>query len=70
MAGIPPEHAPRTNLTSRRNAADFRERMSGTGVIANQIGAMVAVFASGYGLDGGLLAYDCSRFHAPAGLGI
>jgi len=51
--------------SGKLNDTEFGRRMSGTGELANQIGKMFDVFARKYGLDGGLPAYDCARFHAP-----
>ncbi len=44
--------------------------MTGTGEMAEQIGAMFRLFARRHGLDGKLPPYDCSRFRPPrAGTG-
>jgi DNA repair photolyase len=48
------------------NDARFGARMTGTGLIANQIRQLFSLFARRLGLDGGLPPYDCSRFHPPA----
>jgi hypothetical protein len=47
------------------NASRFGERMTGTGLIADQIRQVFHVFARRFGLDGGLPPYDSSRFHPP-----
>ena len=47
------------------NESRFGERMTGSGLIADQIHQMFALFARRLGLDGGLPPYDCSRFHPP-----
>jgi DNA repair photolyase len=49
----------------RLNSARFGDRMSGTGVMAGQIGSLFKVFARKCGLDGGLPPLDCSRFRRP-----
>jgi len=48
------------------NVSRFGERMSGTGLVANQIRRVFDVFARRLGLDGGLPPYDCSSFTPPA----
>ena len=50
----------------RLNESRFGERMTGTGLIANQIRQMFCLFSRRLGLDGGLPPYDCSLFHPPA----
>jgi DNA repair photolyase len=47
------------------NNAQFGERMRGKGEIARQIGALFRMFARRHGLDGGLPAFDCTRFRPP-----
>jgi DNA repair photolyase len=47
------------------NDAEFGKRMSGSGVMARQIGAVFKLFARKHGLDGGLPPYDCTRFRVP-----
>jgi DNA repair photolyase len=47
------------------NCAEFGERMSGSGPMAEQIARLFLVFARKYGLDGGLPPYDCTRFRRP-----
>jgi DNA repair photolyase len=47
------------------NDANFGTRMTGTGEVARQINALFRLFARRHGLDGGLPAYDCSRFRPP-----
>ncbi len=47
------------------NDSEFGSRMSGAGEIARQISDMFRIFAKKYGLDGGLPAYDCTRFRPP-----
>ena len=47
------------------NDPAFGTRMSGTGEMARQIGDLFHVFAKKHGLDGGLPAYDCTRFRPP-----
>lgn len=47
------------------NDPEFGRRMSGSGVMAEQIRKMFKVFARRQGLDGGLPPYDCSRFRPP-----
>jgi len=47
------------------NDSEFGARMSGAGEIARQISGLFRIFAKKYGLDGGLPAYDCTRFHPP-----
>jgi DNA repair photolyase len=47
------------------NDPAFGSRMVGTGVMADQIGAVFRVFARRHGLDGGLPPYVCSRFRPP-----
>jgi DNA repair photolyase len=49
----------------RLNVSQFGERMTGTGLIANQIRQMFGLFSRRLGLDGSLPPYDCSRFHPP-----
>ena len=49
----------------RLNDSRFGERMTGTGLVANQIRQMFGVFSRRLELDGGLPPYDCSRFHPP-----
>ncbi len=54
----------------RLNDASFGTRMTSTGEMAEQIGAMFRLFARRHGLDGKLPPYDCSRFRPPrAGTG-
>ena len=55
----------RTVRGGKLNESDFGARMSGAGEIARQISDMFRVFARKYGLDGGLPAYDCTRFRPP-----
>jgi DNA repair photolyase len=47
------------------NDSEFGTRMCGTGEIAQQIGEMFRLFAKRHCLDGGLPAYDCTRFRPP-----
>ena len=47
------------------NDPDFGTRMTGTGEMAAQIGALFRLFARRHGLDGGLPPYDCTRFRPP-----
>jgi len=47
------------------NESRFGERMTGSGLFAEQIHQMFAIFSRRLGLDGGLPPYDCSRFHPP-----
>ncbi len=47
------------------NDAEFGKRMTGTGEVARQIHGLFELFARRYRLDGGLPAYDCSRFRPP-----
>jgi DNA repair photolyase len=47
------------------NDPDFGTRMSGLGEMAQQIGDLFRLFARKCGLDGGLPAYDCTRFRPP-----
>ncbi len=49
----------------RLNDAEFGTRMTGTGVIAEQIRQLFRLFAKKYGLDQRLPPYDCSRFRPP-----
>jgi len=47
------------------NVSDFGTRMSGTGEMAGQIAALFRLFARKHGLDGGLPAFNTSRFRPP-----
>jgi DNA repair photolyase len=47
------------------NDPNFGTRMTGTGEVARQIRELFRLFARRHGLDGGLPAYDCSRFRPP-----
>lgn len=47
------------------NVSDFGTRMSGTGEMAGQIAGLFRLFARKHGLDGGLPAFDASRFRPP-----
>jgi DNA repair photolyase len=47
------------------NDSEYGARMSGAGEIARQISDLFRIFAKKYGLDGGLPAYDCTRFRPP-----
>lgn len=47
------------------NDPEFGSRMSGGGEIAKQISGLFRLFAKKYELDGGLPAYDCTRFRPP-----
>jgi DNA repair photolyase len=47
------------------NDSDFGSRMSGGGEIARQISDLFRIFAKKHELDGGLPAYDCTRFRPP-----
>ncbi len=47
------------------NDSTFGTRMSGTGLLAQQIKNMFRLFAKRFGLDGDLPVYDCSRFRPP-----
>jgi DNA repair photolyase len=47
------------------NNAEFGDRMVGSGAMAQQIGNLFRLFAAKHGLDGGLPAYDCTKFRRP-----
>jgi DNA repair photolyase len=49
----------------RLNSSRFGERMSGRGVLAEQIAGLFRVFTRKYGLDGGLPPLDTTRFRVP-----
>jgi DNA repair photolyase len=49
----------------RLNDPNFGTRMTGTGELARQIGALFRLFARRHGLDGGLPPYDCTAFRRP-----
>ncbi len=49
----------------RLNDAEFGTRMTGTGIMAEQIRQLFRLFAKKYGLDQRLPPYDCSRFRPP-----
>ncbi len=55
----------RTVRGGKLNDSEFGARMSGAGEIARQIGGLFRIFAKKQGLDGGLPAYDCTRFRPP-----
>ena len=44
------------------NCAEFGDRMSGSGEMADQIARLFKIFATKHGLDGDLPPHDCSRF--------
>jgi DNA repair photolyase len=50
----------------RLNDTKFGTRMTGTGVMAEQIRQMFRLFAKKYGLDRPLPPHDCSRFRPPS----
>jgi len=60
----------RSTHGGRLSSSGFGERMSGSGVLAEQIGQLFRTFARTHGLDGNLPPYDCDQFRAlPSGKG-
>lgn len=55
----------RSSRDGQLNCSAWGTRMTGTGVIAEQIGRMFRVFVARHGLDGGLPPYDCTHFRPP-----
>ncbi len=58
------ENAIRSVRSGNLNTPDFGKRMSGTGLLAEQVGKVFRTFAKKHGLDGKLPAYDCTQFRA------
>jgi len=47
------------------NSSEFGQRMSGTGLLAEQVGQLFHTFARRHGLDADLPPYDCDQFRPP-----
>jgi len=54
----------RSTHGGKLSSSEFGERMSGSGVVADQIGQLFRTFARTHGLDGQLPPYDCDQFRA------
>jgi DNA repair photolyase len=59
------ESAIRQTRAGKLNDTQFGRRMSGTGVLADQIHQTFQTFKRRYGLDGHLTPFDCSNFRPP-----
>lgn len=59
------ENLIRSTHEGRLNSPEFCLRMSGSGLMAEQIGQLFDTFAHKYGLDGGCQALDSSQFRPP-----
>ncbi|HEX4147793.1 MAG TPA: PA0069 family radical SAM protein, partial [Pirellulales bacterium] len=60
------ENAIRSVRGGALNSPQFGQRMSGRGLLAEQIKQVFHTFAKKHGLDGKLPGYDCEQFQAPA----
>lgn len=55
--------------SGKLNDSTFGERMTGSGLMADQIRKMFGMFRQKFGLDGSMPDYDCDRFRPPAASG-
>ena len=49
----------------QQNDSEFGSRMTGTGVLADQIRTMFRVYRSKYGMENSLTPYNCDLFIRP-----
>jgi DNA repair photolyase len=60
------ENAIRSIRGGALNSPEFGKRMSGAGLLAEQVRKLFRAFAAKHGLNGRLPEYDCGQFRPPA----